>query len=230
MRRSTANPWYSTRLKEVHDASERSDIVHQANRVWTASLGARETIVESYLRSRGLGLGWTGDIRYSKNYHAMASAIRDVRGQLQGVHLTFFGPDGKIERDRQGHKTCRVIGILKGGFVNLGVPTSDKRIIVGEGVETVLSALTLSATGILSGIAGLGTYGLGNLPLMRHWEEIVIAADNDKYGRSAARKLVRRLKVSHVRRMVTVAQPPMPGTDWNDVLKDMQAVHSSHAA
>jgi hypothetical protein len=73
-------------------------------------------------------------------------------------------------------------GQFYGGGVWLGTPGGE--LVVGEGLETTLSAMVILERGW--GVATLGTKGMRLLDLPNAAECVVIAADNDD-GRNACR-------------------------------------------
>jgi phage/plasmid primase-like uncharacterized protein len=101
--------------------------------------------------------------------------------------------------------------------------------MVGEGIETVLSAV--QATG-LAAWAALSTSGLVALvlPPLPLAATVVILADNDRNGAGAraARSAAARW-VTEGRR-VRLAMPPEPGTDFNDVLLGRAYAEVRHVA
>ena len=87
-------------------------------------------------------------------------------------------------------------------------------LLVGEGIETVLSAM--NATG-LPGWAALSTSGLTSLNLPSEVREVTIAADADAAGQNAAKKAAERWIGSG--RTVRIAYPPGGYNDFNDALR-----------
>ena len=95
--------------------------------------------------------------------------------------------------------------------------------IVAEGLETALTVL--EATGLPVWAALSASYFVGlALPELPLAVEIVIAADNDKIknGKRAGIEAAEKAAVlwSSQGRKVWIAQPPKPGTDFNDMARD----------
>lgn len=114
-----------------------------------------------------------------------------------------------------GKATGRITrGVLKGGAVWLGRPTADAEFVVGEGLESVLSAMLL--LDLKCGAACLGP-NMKGLVLPSSARRVHIAADNDETGRGAAEYTSRlwRSQGLHVRMSV----PDEDGWDFNDVLR-----------
>jgi putative DNA primase/helicase len=103
-------------------------------------------------------------------------------------------------------------GNTKGGYVQLSKIDPNKLLIIGEGIETTLSAMQLANQ---PGIAALSA---GNMPAVKlpACKSVIIAADHDEPGREAAAGLAERLRYEG--RRVQIALPPTKGADWNDVL------------
>lgn len=92
-------------------------------------------------------------------------------------------------------------------------PALAEVIAIAEGIETGLSIL--QATGIPVW-AVLGTSGLRNICFPDSVREVIIAADADLPGESAAREAARRILAEG--RRVKIARPSS-GNDFNDLLR-----------
>lgn len=145
-----------------------------------------------------------------RRFPAMACSIIDDTG-IKAAHLTFLTLDGTAKV--ASAKPRQVFGPAKGGYIVCGVADPEKPLIVGEGIETTLSAMQLA--GRVPGIAALSA---SNMPSIRppKCAEIIIAADADDVGRKAAAQLAARLEYEG--RKVRIAVPPADGEDWNDRL------------
>jgi putative DNA primase/helicase len=103
-----------------------------------------------------------------------------------------------------------MLGPCRGGAVRLG--ESTETLMVGEGVETCLSAM--QATGIPAW-AALSASGLVNLCLPLAVRDVIILADGDDAGERSALKAAFKWKQEG--RGVRIARPPQ-GMDFNDML------------
>jgi hypothetical protein len=157
----------------------------------------------------------------------LVGRIWHVRRGFVGVHVTrieWVSGDTPYARDER-----RTLGACKGGAVWLGSVSPNSELVVGEGIETTLSAMILwNAKG---GAATLGTSGLKSLVLPQAARRVVIAADNDALepnrrigiGLHAARA-ARRLWLAEdpaINVDIRLAPSPQAGAtkrDWNDVL------------
>jgi hypothetical protein len=160
--------------------------------------------------------------------------IWHVRKGFIGVHASRIernlGADKEYERAER-----RTVGSCQGGAVWFGTVTPDIRLVVGEGIETVLSAMIL--WGAQAGAATLGTEGLKSLVLPEAARRVVIAADNDvplpgkKMGKGLEHaRIARRNWLEEdpsIDVTIKMAPPPLEGEhkrDWNDVLMESHHV------
>jgi putative DNA primase/helicase len=132
-----------------------------------------------------------------------------------GAHVTWLAADVRAKRDAEPKK--QFFGPVRGGYVKLHAeffPDPDEPLVIAEGVETALSAMSIF--GVSQGIAALAASFMPHInpPFASNY---VIAADHDKPGIKAARMLA--AKLFRAGRRVSIALPPMPGTDWNDLLQ-----------
>jgi putative DNA primase/helicase len=133
------------------------------------------------------------------------------KGKLQGAHTTVLNIAGT---GKLNDNARRVHGVKKGGFIPLWEDelNPDAPLLVGEGVETTLSAM------VLSGYQGVSAVDAGNcasvcLPPCR---EIIILQDRDEAGRKAVESLIARYGAT---KTIRVAVPPKGCKDWNDALQ-----------
>ena len=130
--------------------------------------------------------------------------------QKTGPHIAFISEGKKLMRKMYAIDT----GSMIGGAIRLNKIGTGNAIVIGEGIETSLSA------GILTGLPAWSSMDAGKLEKVEIPEQItqvVIAGDNDvSYtGQSAAYNLAKRLK-NHGK-IVNVIFPEKIGTDFNDL-------------
>jgi hypothetical protein len=94
---------------------------------------------------------------------------------IGGIQRTFLAWNGKGKAQVEKSQQKMSLGPTKGGVIRLAEPSEGEPLILGEGVETVLTVM--EATG-LPGWATLGTSGL-NLDLPDTVTEVVLLAEND---------------------------------------------------
>ncbi|WP_425500663.1 DUF7146 domain-containing protein [Roseospira navarrensis] len=193
-----------------------------ARRIWREAVPAAGTLAHTYLKGRHLhepppgSLRFHGGLRHPEargRLPGMVAAVtvwpdRDVRA----VHRTFLKPGGEGKAAVSPPKMT--LGPLAGGAVRLA--PLGPCLLIGEGIESTLSAMAVFD---LSGWAALSTGGLRGVcvPPPDLVPDIVIAADHDQPGLSAARGLAARLHALGHR--VRLACPPDEGADYNDVLR-----------
>ena len=191
--------------------------------IWQAATPAVGTLVETYLRSRGLHLPPMPKLRFhaglkhpSGSYWPALVALvtRGSDDTPLAIHRTFLARDGGGKAPADPAKM--MLGPCRGGAVRLADP--DDVLMVGEGIETCLAAMQASG---LPAWAALSTGGLAALilPPLPVAGEVMIAADNDASGAGirAAREAAARWHKEG--RTVRIALPPKIGTDFNDMLR-----------
>ena len=79
---------------------------------------------------------------------AMFAAVQQPDGRFGAIHITWLDleqPNGKLvlPADEAGsaRPSKKVLGVKKGGAIRLFTPTGASRIVMGEGIETTLTAL-----------------------------------------------------------------------------------------
>ena len=133
-------------------------------RTWLAGGPLEGPIPEAYYAGRGLAVPQTENLRFAASlkhksgasYPAIISRVEDLTGLMTGVQRTFLTPDGagKAPVDKKQQKMS--LGVIKGSAVRLAEPIDGVPLLIGEGVETVLTAM--QATGY-PGWVTLGTAG-----------------------------------------------------------------------
>jgi hypothetical protein len=185
--------------------------------IWRSTSPAKGTCAATYLASRGIvleppcALRFHGGLKHPSGgvWPAMVALVtRGIDDKPIGIHRTFLSPDGNGKAPVEPVKM--MLGPIRGGAVRLG-PIGD-RLMIAEGIENALSAM--QATGQVAW-AALSTSGLRTLELPLGVSDVVLLADGDEPGESAARDAAQRWK--RERRCVRIARPPR-GMDFNNVL------------
>jgi putative DNA primase/helicase len=188
-----------------------------ATRIWEATVAASGTLVDTYLRSRGVVVPIPTALRFHAGlkhpsfgiWPAMVALVtRGSDGTPLGIHRTFLARDGAGKAPVDPQKM--MLGPCRGGAVRLGLP--GDMLMVGEGIETCLAAMR--ATGHPAW-AALSTSGLRTLDLPEVVRDVIVLADGDEPGEAAARACAWRWKREG--RRVRIARPPQ-GLDFNDML------------
>ena len=94
------------------------------------------------------------------------------------MQIIYLDDEGSIKAEIEPSK--KIFGSIKGGAVHLGEPLANKWLVIGEGIETVLSAMQIYD--LPAGWATLGTSGLEALVLPDQVKQVAIAVDNDLNG------------------------------------------------
>jgi hypothetical protein len=123
---------------------------------------------------------------------------------------------------REQEPPRQTYGLLSGNFVapfELDYETELEHLLIGEGVETVLTGTQLTKH---PGIASSGWWNMVNPPPAKNY---TILADNGRAGQDGAQKLAAHLKELFHNATVRIATPIKPeggknGYDWNDALQD----------
>jgi hypothetical protein len=176
------------RLKKQKQASDRFSQAarDRARQIWRRSCDGQGTMVAQYLQMRGIDPRqlpkWPVNIRFNSalRYYnpkargradlvltgpAMVAVIADANGQGVGAHCTWLDvtqPKGKarIVYDGVVLESKKVQGTHKGGAIRLFTPDRADTLVMGEGIETTLSALVADAVPNAAYWAGVS---LGNM-------------------------------------------------------------------
>jgi hypothetical protein len=135
--------------------------------------------------------------------------VRDVEGKPLAIHRTWLTANGSTKAPFYPNKMT--LGPMTGGAVRLAVCTDT--VLLGEGIETTLSAMQLTG---LPGWSTLHTSGLQAVQLPLEIRTVTIAVDHDTPGLAAAQALCARLEGEG--RSVTMIRPNQEGDDFNDIL------------
>ncbi len=205
----------------VPAASERTAA---ARRLWRACRPIDGTLAEAYLYARGISRGRFPALRFHPNlnyreqnttrrFPALVAAVSEpatdaAEGAITGIHRTWLGPGrpakAAVARPR------KALGRVHGHAVRLGVPSTT--LIVGEGIETVLSIVTVLPR--TAAAAALSAGSLGAFAPPPGVSRILIAQDNDPAGERAAQRLAARCSATGLAAIVLI---PEHG-DFNDDL------------
>ena len=224
-------------LLSIPDANSRSPTTSvslaertaAARRLWNACRPIDGTPAEAYLRARGIERCRFAALRFhpklfyrdeagAKALPAMVAAVTGPDGEICGVQRTWLDPEAPSKARVQVPR--KALGPVHGHAVRL-MPesaTCDASLVVGEGIETVLSVLTALHETV--GAASLSASGLAALDPPRRVTRLLIARDNDVVGEGAAEVLRLRCRERGIPATVLV---PERG-DFND---DLVAVGAS---
>ena len=196
-----------------------------ARRLFAMSRPITGTIVETYLRKRGItALHGTGSLRFhprcyyrpdehspTETWPAMIASVTDLNGRITGVHRTWLSPEGSGKAPIDTPR--RAMGELLGHAVRLG--TAHDVMAAGEGIETILS-LRMALPG-LPMAAALSAAHLAAILFPATLRRLYIARDDDPAGDGARDSLVERARTAGIE---AIALSPTLG-DFNEDLRTL---------
>lgn len=209
-----------TKMTDRDNKQKEYERLRRARGFLHNAVPAEGTPAEAYLRYRGLDIEIPKKIRFNpfvkgflgvKRFPAMVARIHSHNGKFVGSHVTVLRDDGRGKALLKGSK--KTFGVLKGKGAAIRLHPAAKKMVVGEGLESTLSAHQICG---LPAWCGISAPHLRSLVLPRKVKEVVIAADHDEKGIEAADELAERLVKEG--RVVRVAVPERFGADWNDML------------
>ena len=199
-----------------------------AQRLFAMSQPVMRTLVETYLRNRGITpLHDDGALRFhprcyyrpdehspTETWPAMIARVTDLDGRITGAHRTWLDPDG-FDLVRLGKAPIdtprRAMGDLLGNAVRFG--SANDVLAAGEGIETMLSLRCVLPC--LPMAAALSANHLAALLLPPTLRRLYIARDHDAAGDVAATALTERAEATGVETIVWI---PRRG-DFNEDLR-----------
>ena len=210
----------------VADAGEESAAgrIARARRLWAACRPLAGTHAERYLRERAIARCGFPALRFHprlnyrdeagfRRFPALVAAVTEPGGYVTGVHRTWLDPHRPAKAPVAAPR--KTLGRTYGLAVRLGRPAGP--LLVGEGLETVLSVLT--AVPALAGAAALAAGSLGAFSPPPGAARLLIARDCDAEGEAAAERLAMRCAEAGIDATVLVPE----GGDFNDDLRALGA-------
>jgi hypothetical protein len=198
-----------------------------AKRIWDeAQPSIVGTVAEVYLQSRGIAplspppscLRFATKLKHPNEQYFPALIIQPTHPEtgapIGGVQRIFLAWTGKGKAQVQPNKQKLSLGPIRGGVVKLAEPIDGQPVVVGEGIETVLSVM--QAVGA-AGFATLGTAGLKTFQPPDTIRHVIALGENDGGpNKRALDALIPTLIARGVR--VDVAFPPPGLKDFNDCI------------
>ena len=199
-----------------------------ARRLFAMSKPVAGTIVEAYLRMRGItALEEVGSLRFhprcyyrpdpdiaTETWPAMIAAVTDLGGEITGAHRTYLDPKlldfyggGKAPIDTPR----RAMGHLLGNAVRFGL--ADDVMAAGEGIETVLSLRSVVPD--MPIVAALSAAHLIAILFPATLRRLYIVRDNDAAGDGAVEGLSAR---AHMNGIEAITLSPR-SEDFNEDLR-----------
>jgi hypothetical protein len=186
-----------------------------ARRLLAMSQPISRTLVETYLRNRGVtALHGTGALRFHPNCYyrpdehsatetwpAMIASVTDLSGHLTGAHRTWLDPGGFSEATLGKapiDTPRRAMGDLLGHAVRFGV--AGEVMAAGEGIETMLSLRCVLPS--LPIVAALSAAHLSAILFPDTLRRLYIARDDDPAGDGAMVTLIDRAQEAGIEPIV----------------------------
>ncbi|MBI1869142.1 MAG: toprim domain-containing protein [Methylocystis sp.] len=171
-----------------------------ARRLFAMSRSIAGTVVETYLRRRGItALRGTANLRFhprcyyrpgddasTQVWPAMIAAVTDLGGTITGAHRTWLDPLGQDKAPIDTPR--RAMGHLLGAAVRFDVARDV--MAAGEGIETVLSLRSVMPT--MPMVAALSAAHLAAILFPLRLRRLYIVRDDDSAGDGAAACLIDR--------------------------------------
>jgi hypothetical protein len=185
-----------------------------ARRLFAMSKPIGGTVVETYLRQRGItDLHGINSLRFhprcyyrpeadapTEIWPAMIAAVTDLRGHITGAHRTWLDPSGSDKAPVDTPR--RAMGHLLGHAVRFG-PASDV-MAAGEGIETMLSLRCVMPD--MPMVAALSAAHLAAILFSATLRRLYIVRDDDLAGEGAMTRLIDRARVVGIEAVVLSPQ------------------------
>ncbi|MEO3434484.1 toprim domain-containing protein [Inquilinus sp. CAU 1745] len=196
-----------------------------ARRLFAMSQLISGTVVEAYLRERGItALHGTGALRFhprcyyrpdkhspTETWPAMIASVTDQGGRITGAHRTWLDPSG---RDKAPVDTPRrAMGDLLGNAVRFDL--AHDVLAAGEGIETMLSLRMVLPH--MPAAAALSAAHLSAILFPATLRRLYIARDDDPAGDGAMGTLIERAQAAGIE---AITLSPRLG-DFNEDLRTL---------
>lgn len=209
-------PW---RVASVGDAGALERI-RAAREIWRKTVPPQGTLVETYLRSRGItiippSIRYAADLRHGPTgltRPALVAAIQAPDGSVTGVLRIFMTANGRAKA--RVIQAKMMLGRISGGAVRLA--PMARRLGLAEGIENGLSIA--QALPDLPVWCALSVGNIGNVVLPPLIREVVLFVDGDPSGSQAAETAQKAADwITSQGRHVSIASPG-EGRDFNKLL------------
>jgi hypothetical protein len=185
-----------------------------AKRLIAMSQPIRQTLVETYLRNRGINaINDAGALKFNPRCYycpddgsptetrpAMIAVVTDLSGAITGAHRTWLASDGLSKAPVDTPR--RAMGCLLGNAVRFG--STDDIMAAGEGIETVLSLREALPT--MPMIAALSANHLAATLSPPTLRRLYIVRDADAAGEMALATLTKRFETAGIETLVLSPQ------------------------
>jgi hypothetical protein len=145
---------------------------------------------------------------------AMVACVKRADGTEVTSHQTFLDLGGLSKAPLEKTRLFPA-GVAPEGGVWFGVANPEHELIVGEGIESTLSAMRLYR--VEAGVAALSEGGIRRLALPEAACRVRIFADHDELGQGLAAAHEARRRWRGEGRVVAITQATVVGEDANDI-------------
>jgi putative DNA primase/helicase len=231
VRGATGGDWKPPPERSTSTTPDNASRTRAALVIWDDAIGIEGTLAEVYLKARGLPGVSSPALRYHPNvrhpdadgtFPALVALIcSTTTGEPVAVHRTYLRRDGGGKADLVPAKATK--GPMGGGAIMLHQPVADAPLVIGEGIESSLSA------GRIIGAPAWAAIAAGNMKAITPPttpREIIIGADPEPVGQREAWAAADRWR--GLGRLVRIATPDDPTQDFNDLLMRQMAREASH--
>ena len=186
-------------LSNTPAADDTYDSIAAARRIWQHCKPLAKSHAEAYLQARSItprplpALRFHPSLRYRegssiRNLPALVAAATNNDGAVLGIHRTWLDPKAPAKAPVSSPR--KALGTIHGLAVRLTPHTAGEPLVVGEGIETVLSVVeTIPA---IPAAAALAAGHLAAFTPPRGTAPLLLAADRDPEGETAAERLSHR--------------------------------------
>ncbi|MEO3474852.1 toprim domain-containing protein [Roseomonas sp. CAU 1739] len=194
--------------------------------LWDESMPINGTLAAVYLAARGLPGEASAALRFHPamrhtnapgTFPVMVALVFSTEtGEPVAIHRTYLRRDGRGKADIEPAKASK--GPIRGGAIMLHAPVPGEPLVIGEGIESSLSASSIMGAPAWAAIAA------GNMQAIippSAPSEIILAADPDEVGQREAWAAAARW--GDMGRHVRVATPNTTGQDFNDLWRARMA-------
>lgn len=205
---------------KADDEALKAERIDRALKLWKQCIPVRGTLVETYLRARGITCPIPPVIRYHSNlrhmpstkyFPAMVSFVQGADGKFCGVHRTYLDGTGTKKADVTPAKK------MLGSWGHIRLTEAGDTLAIAEGIETALSVRVAVPTLSVWAAMALGNFGAA---VPEHVKKIIFLGDADNSDQAKAEKQMRDAaqKLRGNNRTIMWCFPPS-GYDFNDLLK-----------
>ena len=228
-----ARPFLAQPLTPASSRPSTYDRTAAARNLWNRCQPIDGSQGEAYLHARGIRRCRFPALRFHhalpyrceaggwRRFPALVAAVAGDDAEVAGVHRSWLDPVhpvlAPVSRSR------KALGRIHGLAVRFGEPAAASTLLVGEGIETVLSLVTVLPDGAVRSTVPSGTFAaaalsagsLGAFVPPSHIARLIVAQDRDEAGERASRRL--QLRCTRLGIASSVLLPA--GNDFNDDLR-----------